>query len=287
MASLYLDIVSYLRVNEAFHRFVAKHNMDAGRFLDTETWVMIFILSVLVAIILVGLVLIFIYYQKMIQLYRMQQNFINGFTHELKTPIASLKLYLETLERHDHLPIDKKEKVLKYMNEDVLRLSENVSMILNLGQIEEKKLKHDFESLELKNFFKEMIERHPQKKDIDLRAQENVKLEVNRELFEMMCLNLISNAFHHNHSVNPQLEVRVWRENQNIFISFKDNGLGVKKNERKKIFRKFYQSGKSIKGSGIGLYVVSLICRIHRGKIHVQSEGQNLGSVFELKFKQR
>src|SRR5690606_13373912 len=75
--SLYLYISSYLRVNDAFATFVRKHNLDARVLLDSQTWVTILILSILVGSIILGFTLVFVYYQKLIQLYRMQQNFIN------------------------------------------------------------------------------------------------------------------------------------------------------------------------------------------------------------------
>jgi len=91
--SLFIYIRSYLQVNYALQEVVHKYNLNAGQMLETETWVLILTLSLLVAVILGGLLIIYIYSQKIIQLYRLQQNFINGFTHELKTPIASLQLF--------------------------------------------------------------------------------------------------------------------------------------------------------------------------------------------------
>jgi len=120
-SSLVIYIRSYLRVHAALEEVVYKYHLNTKSLLDTETWVLVLILSLLVAVILTGLLIIYIYYQKMIQLYRLQQNFINGFTHELKTPIASLKLFLETFSRHD-LPRDEQLKYLEYMKRDTSRL---------------------------------------------------------------------------------------------------------------------------------------------------------------------
>jgi signal transduction histidine kinase len=90
-SALFIFIRSYLQVNDALLQFVTKYQVD-NQFQDTQTWDIIVILSVLVSVTLFGVAIIFIYYQKLFKLYRFQQNFINGFTHELKTPIASLRL---------------------------------------------------------------------------------------------------------------------------------------------------------------------------------------------------
>jgi len=123
--------------------FVRKKNLDSSQFLEPQTWIMILVLSVLVTVILVCLVIIFVYYQKVIQLYRMQQNFINGFTHELKTPLASLRLFLDTFLKHE-LPREEQMKYLTFMKRDTDRLVDNVNLILNLAKIEEKKISDKF-----------------------------------------------------------------------------------------------------------------------------------------------
>src|SRR5690606_37488781 len=156
--SLYLYISSYLRVNDAFASFVRKHNLDARQLLDSHAWVTILVLSVLVGAIILGFTLVFIYYQKLIQLYRMQQNFINGFTHELKTPIASIRLFLDTFARHE-LPRAEALKYLDFMRKDTDRLASNVDQILNLSKIEEKKYGLSFVATNMSELFREIIAR--------------------------------------------------------------------------------------------------------------------------------
>ena len=159
-SSLIIYIRSYLRVNAALEDVVIKYNLNSSNMMDTETWVLILTLSLLVAVILAGLLIIYIYYQKMIQLYRLQQNFINGFTHELKTPIASLQLFLETFTRHE-LPRVDQLKYLEYMKRDTLRLSENVNRILNLGRLEDRNFKADFIEQDLVILIEQFLENTP------------------------------------------------------------------------------------------------------------------------------
>ncbi len=277
-------------MNNAFREFVEKRNLDPDSFLDTQTWVMILILSLLVTLIIVGVVLIFIYYQKMIQLYRMQQNFINGFTHELKTPIASLRLFLDTFEKHD-LSRDQQKKYLSYMIRDTERLSDNVIQILNLARIEDKKYEATWQESSLYNFMQEWLEKISYLKadaDIELKApapetsQALVRFEPN--LIPLVFMNLVNNAIIYNTSSRPQLEISFSLEKNNLLVLFKDNGIGIAPSEQKKVFKKFYQVRKSGKGSGIGLYLVQTVMKFHKGNVNVSENDNKSGSTFVLKF---
>ncbi len=135
--SLFLYIYWYVAVSAGLKAVIAKTNLDPQQFVAWQTWVVIMVLSILVGIILVGIFMIFVYQRKTLALYRSQYNFINSFTHELKTPTTSLRLYLETFIKHE-LPRDKQLKYLDYMLADVGRLSDNINGILNLARIEAK-----------------------------------------------------------------------------------------------------------------------------------------------------
>ncbi|MCF8058340.1 MAG: HAMP domain-containing histidine kinase [Bacteriovoracaceae bacterium] len=286
--SLWLYIHSYLRVNEAFDEFVRKRNLDPSPLLETETWVMILIVSILVALIVVGVVVIFIYYQKMIQLYRMQQNFINGFTHELKTPIASLRLFLDTFSRHK-LDEASQKKYLNYMIRDTERLSDNVNQILNLARIEDKKYEPVWETGNLKKFIQQWLDKTSywsEDADVFLVDGEEgdflVKYDVN--LIPLVFMNLVNNALIHNDSERPKIEISLRNQEKAILVSFKDNGIGITKAEEKNVFRKFYQVRKAGKGSGIGLYLVQTVMKFHKGQVKLYSEGMGLGTTFILSF---
>jgi signal transduction histidine kinase len=288
--SLWLYIHSYLRVNDAFAEFVRKRNLDPSPLLETETWVMILIVSVLVALILISMVIIFVYYQKMIQLYRMQQNFINGFTHELKTPIASLRLFLDTFSKHDLKKEDQK-KYLGYMIRDTERLSDNVNQILNLARIEDKKYEAVWETGDIRSFLQSWLDKTSyweDDADVNLVVSEGdssdylVRYDVN--LIPLVFMNLVNNALIHNDTQRPKVSITVNRQGKNVLVSFIDNGIGVSKAEAKKVFRKFYQVRKAGKGSGIGLYLVQTVMRFHKGNVRLFSEGEGLGTTFILSF---
>ena len=135
--SLFLYIYWYVEVSSGLQRVIAKTNLDPDQFIAWQTWVVIMVLSILVGIILLGIIFVFVYQRKTLALYRSQHKFINSFTHELKTPVTSLQLYLETMARLE-LPRDKQEKYLGYMLDDVSRLTNNINGILNLARLEAK-----------------------------------------------------------------------------------------------------------------------------------------------------
>jgi two-component system phosphate regulon sensor histidine kinase PhoR len=287
-SSLIIYIRSYLRVNAALEDVVLKYHLNSQSMMQTETWVLVLTLSLLVAVILAGLLIIYIYYQKMIQLYRLQQNFINGFTHELKTPIASLQLFLETFARHE-LSRDDQLKYLEYMRRDTVRLADNVNRILNLGRLEDRNFKADFIEQDLVVLIEEFLENTPhlfEEGKVSFHSEvKSIMLPIDKALFEMLLMNLITNALIYNKSKEKTVEINLSLHDGSIFLDFKDNGMGLDKHQIKKIFKKFYQVGKSTKGSGLGLYIVQSIAKLHKGEIHAYSLGVGAGSVFRLSLK--
>jgi two-component system, OmpR family, phosphate regulon sensor histidine kinase PhoR len=290
-SSLFLYIRSYLQVSQAFENFLKNQKLEPTQFLQTETWINIVILSVLIAIILVGLFLVFVYYAKVIQLYKQQQNFINGFTHELKTPIASLRLFLDAFSRHE-IPREDQQKYLEFMKRDIERLTDNVNQILNLAKLEDKSYESLFESIDLKSWIPQVIERfHYQYQDVELHFETMGEgpwiVEIERSLVEMALMNLVSNAITYNHSTHKKIQILLKQQRKEIIIQLSDNGEGLEKKELKNIFKKFYQIGRSAKGSGLGLYLVAQIMKLHNGKVSVDSPGPGHGSNFYLSFLKR
>jgi len=288
--SLFLYIYWYVEVSVGLKSVASKFNLDSAQFLELETWVVILVLSILVGIILLGIFIIFVYNQKTYQLYRLQNNFINNFTHELKTPVTSLKLLLETLSKHT-LSREDQLKYLDYMLNDVGRLSDNINQILNLAGIESKSFGGDFVQLDVVQKIEDFYASNSHlfqncKISIDRPADYAFLHSINPILFEMLLMNLTTNAIKYNESPNPALAITFTTGKGKLRVHFTDNGIGLKQPERKKVFRKFYQIGRteirSAKGSGLGLHLVQNIARLHKGKVKADSKGSGQGSVFTL-----
>lgn len=290
VTSLFLYIYWYMEVSTGLEAVVRKLNMAPEQALESQTWVVILVLSILVAIILLGIFTIFVYNQKTVQLYRLQNNFINNFTHELKTPVTSLKLYLETFLKHE-LPAEDRSKYLHYMIHDVERLSDNIAQILNLARIESKSYTGEFvlsDMIQTVEHFYESNRHLFQTFEISIHNPSGRQFLycINISLFEMLLMNLFTNAVKYNRSAHPRMDISIEQKKCQLHICFKDNGIGLHKSEIKKIFRKFYQVGRSdnmtAKGCGLGLYMAQNIARIHKGKIIAESSGQGKGSSFIL-----
>jgi len=289
-ASLFLYIYWYIEVSTGLTKLIQEHHLDPGQFFEVKTWVVILVISILMGIILVGVFIIFVYNQKTWQLYRLQRNFINSFTHELKTPVTSLKLYLDTFTKHE-LSREDQLKYIGYMIQDVDRLLDNINRILNLARIESGSIRKEFVNEDLVCIVSQFYQKNADLfRNFEIRVHDPADMPihypVNPPLFDMLLMNITVNAMKYNESTNPGLDVRFISRKKALDIRFEDNGIGIQQSEIKKIFRMFYQVGHAedtkAKGSGLGLYMVQQIAKIHRGKVTVGSEGEGKGTVFTL-----
>ena len=288
--SLFLYIYWYVEVSTGLEAMVRKLNLEPEQVLAPQTWVVVLVLSILVGIILMGIFTIFVYNQKTLQLFRLQHNFINNFTHELKTPVTSLKLFLETFLKYD-LAREDREKYIHYMLSDVGRLADNINRILNLARLESKSYQADFRITDLVRSIQDFLETHaPLFEGCDIRVHPPTEAAwhhpVDRPLFEMLVMNLLTNAAKYNTSDRPRIDIRFHADRRNLRLCFEDNGIGIGKGEARKIFRRFYLTGlperTQAKGSGLGLNLVQNIARLHKGRVEAESRTDAGGSVFTL-----
>jgi len=288
--SLFLYIYWYVGISARLEAVIQNYHLDPGQFFEAKTWVVILVLSLLVVVILVGILIIFIYNLKTLQLYRLQHSFINNFTHELKTPVTSLKIYLETFLKHE-LPREDQCRYIGFMLQDTERLSVNINSILNVARIESKVYEGEFTPVDLAELIRRFLanNRHIFRDceiHLEDRAGGPLMYPVNVPLFEMLLMNILTNAVKYNTSGSSRIDIILDRDKSMLLIHFRDNGIGIAKGDKKKIFRKFYQGGRRdvapVGGSGIGLYLVAQIARLHSGRIVVESEGEGKGSQFTL-----
>ena len=288
--SLFLYIYWYIEISSGLRSAVERLNIEQDQVLAADTWVVILVLSVLIGVIVVGILIIFVFSQKTMQLYRMQNNFISNFTHELKTPVTSLQLYLQTFSRYELARADQL-KYIQYMLADVSRLTENINRILNLAKLEARSYMGELVVSELVGLVNRFLQENKHLfENCTIKVSGAVSApiyhRINEYLFETLLLNLLTKAVTYNEAETPEVEITIEPKSNKTYVRFKDNGIGFDKKEMKKIFGKFYQVGRSenmsAKGSGLGLHLVQQIARLHKGKVLAESPGRGRGSTFTL-----
>lgn len=285
--SLYLYIRWFMAVRSGLMDLTRNLNMEGYTVMAPETVSVVLTLSILVGLILVGLMVIYFYYRKAMSLYRMQRRFIRSFTHELKTPVASIRLYLDTFLNHE-LPREESIRYLTYMKLDTERLSEQIERILSLARIEGGMAPLGLEKLDLLKKIAVIHREHPRFEGLTLRLEAPVDgffYPVDPGLFSMMIANLMENALRYNTAAEPTMHVRLEKNKKAVLLHFSDNGIGLEKKDLKRVFRRFYRvkpQGK-IPGTGLGLHLADHVVRMHKGRITVASEGPGKGCTFTIK----
>ena len=246
--------------------------------------------TVAFAVILVGLSFYLFLTIKEIQLNRRQANFVDSVTHELKTPIASLRLYLETLQLRQ-LETDRRDEFYTVMEQQLHRLDTLINHLLEVGRLDA--IGHDEEPEDiplpqlLQRCTRSACTRH-QCSHEDVFHFDVVPAMVNARpiVLEMIFGNLIDNAIKYGGS-KPEVQVEIAAlPRGRIVTRIIDNGEGIDPGLRKKIFRVFFRAGDELqrrqKGTGLGLYIARTLVHSLKGRIRVQQRSDHPGSVLEV-----
>jgi signal transduction histidine kinase len=215
-----------------------------------------------------------------------KSNFLLSVTHELKTPIASTKLYLQTLMRRE-LPNEKKEDLLAKALDENERLELLIDNILNASRLDNRALtpiKTEINFNELSNQVMERFKKRYQNLKIVAKNEESVMVSADEFMLETILTNLIENAVKYA-GIDSEITLFSKRINQQIHFGVEDLGPGITDEEKESIFTKFYRSGneetRQTKGSGLGLYIVSEFVHLHQGKIICKNNSPK-GCIFEV-----
>jgi len=215
-----------------------------------------------------------------------QSNFILSITHELKTPLAAIKILVQTLLKRE-LGEDKKNELLKKTLEENNRLELMIENILQTASLENKALKPEKSSFKFSVFCQEIIERYHKTNGIpfiELHINEDAELYADRFMMETVLINLLENAIKYA-GIHSNIVVYSSKENDRFIFGVKDNGPGIPKEQRDQIFKKFYRIGneetRTQKGSGLGLYLAYQFTLLHDGKISC-IDNQPTGANFQV-----
>ncbi len=240
-----------------------------------------------VLVTLIGALFVYRSVRKQILLGRQQQNFMMAITHELKTPIAVIALSAETLQKRK-LDEEKQQRLINTTLQETERLNELTSNILITSQLESNYVP-DKEEINFSELSKasatDFSNRFPNRV-IRKNIEEGLFVYGEKLLLQLLINNLLNNALKYSPKEKP-VDITLQKENNKIILKIKDEGAGIKDDEKKKVFDKFYRSGdeavRTTKGTGLGLYLCKRIAQGHKAKIKV-TDNQPSGSIFTVEF---
>ena len=261
--------------------------------LNWREGVLLFLGVILFTVLIAGLIVntSFLVYE--IRRNEQHDSFINAVTHELKTPIASIRLYLQTLQRRDVDEAQRRE-FYRLMVDDTDRLLGTVEQVLKAGQATHKKRNHRA-PLNFGDLVQECVDvartsHHLQPEALRYEQEVNngagTSVVGDGEELRTAVSNVIDNAIKYS---GPAVDIAVRLEtpdDKHVTLSVQDNGVGISAQELKRIFKRFYRvpnrTLSHVKGTGLGLFIVRTIARKHGGRVFAKSEGEGRGTTVVL-----
>ncbi|MEJ2636483.1 MAG: HAMP domain-containing sensor histidine kinase [Calditrichia bacterium] len=246
---------------------------------------------IMLVLLLWGMYLIFIFLNRQINVTRFYDNFIANFTHELKSPLATIQLYLETLNLRK-VSAEKQEEFIRLMLKDTYRLKNLINSILDMNVLEQQKAALRYQVYEAGDMVTDLIKESAEKFNL---LESSVKISGNgscecvfdRANMKTVFDNLIDNAIKYTEG-EFELAVRMRCNEKFFYVELTDRGIGIPAKYQKRLFNKFFRvyqaDSPNVKGTGLGLYMAREIMKHHNGKISVFSKGKNLGTTFRLQF---
>ncbi len=237
-----------------------------------------------------GLFLVYGNVRREMRLSRLKSDFVANVSHELKTPLALIRLFAETLELGRVQSEDKARQYYRVINKESQRLTQLINNILDFSRIEAGRKEYRMAPTDLTRVVREVvdayrfqIEQQGFELSVDVPA-ELPEIEVDQEAMGQAVIHLVNNAIKYSRD-QKQIRIVVKAEAGQVQVSIADRGIGIEKAEHKKIFEKFYRACDSLvhdtKGSGLGLSLVSHIMEAHGGSVEVES-APGSGSTFTL-----
>ncbi|HWZ83405.1 MAG TPA: HAMP domain-containing sensor histidine kinase [Terriglobales bacterium] len=254
----------------------------------------LFLGVILFLAIIAGLVLNTIFLVREIRRNEQHDSFINAVTHELKTPIASIRLYLQTLQRRE-VDTAQRREFYQSMLVDTERLMHTVEQVLKAGEAAQRKRPAQLFPLEFNSLVRECLElartrHHLQPEALEysesLNGSSSAEVAGDPEELRTAVSNLIDNAVKYSPDhVRIAVELEV-PDAEHVVLRVRDHGVGIPQHELKRIFKRFYRvaprSLSSVKGTGLGLFIVRAIARKHGGQVFAESEGLGKGTTVTL-----
>lgn len=240
--------------------------------------------------IIVGLILNTSFLLREIRRNEQHDSFLHAVTHELKTPIASIRLYLETLQRRD-VNDEKRQEFYQTMLDDTSRLLGTVNQVLKAGEVGYGRTAEHRTDVDLAELARECVElartRHrlsPEAMRLEDSNGSATRVNANGEELRIALGNILDNAVKYSDGrVHVGVKIAETRDG-NVALRVRDEGVGIPPQELKRVFKRFYRvPGRTqVKGTGLGLFIVRSIARTHGGRVSIESEGEGHGTTVVL-----
>jgi two-component system sensor histidine kinase SenX3 len=244
--------------------------------------------------IIAGVILNTIFLVREVRRNEQQDSFLNAVTHELKTPITSIRLYLETLQQREVNEAQRRE-FYQVMLEDTQRLMGTVEQVLRAARVVQKNAVLNKSEVEVGPLVQDAVElarsRHhlPSESmawELDGKPAEPLTVAGDRDELSTALSNVLDNAVKYSQK-DPHIRVEVVTPDLNkVLIRVHDNGVGIPRGDLKRVFKRFYRvltpGSTQVKGSGLGLFIVRAIARRHGGNAYAESEGAGKGTAVTI-----
>jgi signal transduction histidine kinase len=236
-------------------------------------------------VILIGAAVVYTSFVRRIRFSRQQNNFMLSVTHELKSPIAAMKLNLQTLERHQ-LDEDKRKLLLDRCIKESNRLNDLCNNMLFASQLEGRQYKPAIEKFDLSELTEESIADYASRyaRIFSEDIAPGCKITGDKIMLQMAVNNLLENAVKYTPPEGP-ISISLQKVADGTVLQVADRGAGIPDHEKKNVFNKFYRIGneesRKAKGTGLGLYLTNKIVLQHKGRITIKDNSPS-GSVFEI-----
>ena len=262
--------------------------------LNLREGVLLFFGIIFFAVIIAGMIVNTTFLLREIRHSEQHDSFINAVTHELKTPVASIRLHLETLQRRE-LPDPQRQEFYRVMLSDADRLTQTVEQVLRAGRAGDKKAGRDRSEVDFRQVVRDCVDtartRHHLEADA-LRYEETatnglgVPVLGSFEDLRTAVINVLDNAIKYSgESIDVGVRLDVPDERR-VVLTVKDRGVGIPPDDMKRIFKRFYRvphrSLAHVKGTGLGLFIVKAIAKKHGGRVFAESAGEGQGTTVTI-----
>ncbi|MFB1013475.1 MAG: HAMP domain-containing sensor histidine kinase [Bacteroidia bacterium] len=275
IATVGVDKVVQLSINPTKLR-----QLEEERFQQRNIWLYQSIL--LLVLVASGIYGVYYSIDSIYQLNKRQNNFLLSVTHEFKTPIAAIRLMLQT-SKNPKVKEEKKAELIENSIQNTFRLEELAENMLVSMQIENDKYQYALSTVDLSEMLNQVIDNQSIKGEINGAIEPSLTLTGDGFIMRMVANNLIENAF--KYSDNQPIEVNLYMQGTKKVLEVKDIGVGIAKEDYKKIYKKFFrvqdEETRTTKGTGLGLFIVKQAVERHRGKVAVMANKPR-GSVFRV-----